>query len=60
MVSRSYKSSLELFKRIEGCLPYFVDVFDEESFYLFAGLVVIVTILAAFILSKFIVIKEYE
>jgi len=60
MVSKSYQSSLELFKRIEGSLPYFVDVFDEETFYLFAGLVAILTIVAAIILSRFIVIKEYD
>lgn len=41
-------------------LPAFSDIFDEESFYLaFIGLT-IVTLLVAFILSRFITLKEAD
>lgn len=41
-------------------LPAFTDVFDEEGFYLaFIGMT-LVTILAAFIASRFITLKEAD
>lgn len=41
-------------------LPAFSDIFDEEGFYLaFIGLAV-VTILVAFVLSRFITLKEAD
>lgn len=41
-------------------LPAFTDIFDEEGFYLaFIGLTII-TILVAFVLSRFITLKESD
>lgn len=41
-------------------LPAFTDIFDEEGFYLaFIGLI-LVTVLVAFIASKFITLKEAD
>jgi len=59
-VSRGFQASLELFTRMQQSIPYFTDVFDEETFYIFAGCFVLGTILLAFILSRFITIKEVE
>jgi hypothetical protein len=39
-------------------LPSFTDVFDEETFYMFAFGFTCCTILVAFILSRFITLKE--
>lgn len=60
MVSRSYQASLELFRKLEDNLPSFSDVFDEETFYLFAFFVVVLTILVVFILSRFITLEECD
>lgn len=49
-----------LFNQAYNDLPAFTEVFDEESFYLaFIGLT-IVTILTAFIASRFITLKEAD
>jgi len=40
--------------------PSFEDVFDEETFYVFAGVFTLVVILAAFVASRHITIKNKE
>ncbi|KAH3885176.1 hypothetical protein DPMN_009167 [Dreissena polymorpha] len=39
-------------------IPAFQDVFDEESFYIFAFFVVVVTIIGAYFLSKRVELKD--
>jgi len=40
--------------------PGFDDVFDEETFYIFAGVFTLVTILAAFVASRYITLENKE
>jgi len=40
--------------------PSFEDVFDEETFFVFAGVFTLVVILAAFVASRYITIKNKE
>lgn len=58
--NRGFKASLQLFTDAYESLPYFTDIFDEESFYIFAALFVLASVLVAFILSRYITIKEVE
>ena len=39
-------------------VPSFEDVFDEESFYLFAGCVTLVSVLLAIVASRYITLKD--
>ena len=45
---------LNLFNTVYESIPAFVDVFDEETFYIFAFLVVLSSFLLAFIASRWI------
>jgi len=47
-----------LYSRIYNWFPAFNDVFDEETFYIFAAVVVAGSIFIAFLLSRFIKLKE--
>lgn len=58
--SRGYQASMQLFSRMYGNVPYFTDIFDEETFYIFALLVVVASFLIAFLLSRFVHIKETD
>jgi len=40
--------------------PGFEDIFDEESFYVFAGVFTLVVVIAAFVASRYITIKNKE
>lgn len=55
-----YQTSVQLFSKMYGNVPSFVDVFDEDSFYIFAGIVTVGSILVAIALSRFITIKESD
>jgi len=41
-------------------VPSFEDVFDEESFYLFAGCVTLVSVLLAIAASRYITLKDRD
>ena len=41
-------------------LPSFLDIFDEESFYIAFFALTVATILVCFIASRFITIKEHD
>ena len=45
-------------QRLSSVLPSFEDVFDEESFYIFAFFFTVVTCIGAFIASRFIKLKD--
>lgn len=59
-MGRGYETSVQLFTQIYNSVPHFTDVFDAETFHIFAFLFVIGTLLIAFILSRFITIKDCE
>lgn len=50
----------ELFFKVYGQIPAFKDIFDEETFYIFAVFFVLSTCVVAFILSRFIVLRPVE
>lgn len=51
---------MDVIERIYNEIPAFTDIFTEESFYIFAILFSLSTILLAFILSRFITLKPIE
>uniref|UniRef100_A0A8R1DGH4 Uncharacterized protein n=1 Tax=Caenorhabditis japonica TaxID=281687 RepID=A0A8R1DGH4_CAEJA len=53
---------LDIVHQMNHALPTFNELFDEETFYIFAFLVVIVAIIVVIIISKFcgVKIKEYD
>lgn len=58
MLKRRQKGGLyEVAERVYNDLPLFTDIFDEESFYVFAFCFTVATILLAIILSRFVTIK---
>lgn len=58
--SEKLTPQVELFNKVYGQIPAFKDVFDEETFYIFAVCFVLSTCVLAFILSRFIVLKPIE
>jgi len=54
------KSDLNIFNKIYTSIPSFDDIFDEQTFYLFALFITFVTIIAVVILSRFITLKEID
>lgn len=59
---KNYKKGghLDVIERLYNEIPAFTDVFTEESFYGFVVCFTLVTILVAFILSRFITLKPME
>lgn len=58
--NRGYQASMQLFSRMYGNVPYFTEIFDEETFYIFAFVFVVASFLLAFVLSRFIKIQESD
>ena len=54
------KVVMEVIDRIYDTTPGFQDIFDEESFYVFAACFTLMTCLAAFVASKYIKIKAKD
>jgi len=52
--------ALEAVNQIYDQFPAFTDIFDEETFYIFAFCFTAATIFVAFIASRFITIKPYS
>lgn len=50
----------EVAKKFSQYIPAFQDIFDEESFYIFAFVVVIVSIVAAMLASRYIKVKDAD
>ena len=48
----------QIVKKLSGYIPAFTDVFDEESFYIFAFLFVIGTVVGALVLSRYVILKD--
>jgi len=60
MSKDAYKANINIFNKVYDQLPAFVDVFDEETFYVFVIFFVLSSFLIAFILSRFITIKPVD
>ena len=48
----------EIVRTLSGWIPKFTDLFDEETFYIFAILVVLASIVAVIVLSRYVKIKD--
>jgi len=48
----------KIVKHLTRHIPSFEEIFDEESFYIFAFCVVIITIIGAFFISKRVTLKD--
>ena len=57
---RAGKQVMEAVNRWYERLPGFEDIFDEESFYAFAGFFTCVSIVAAIVVSRYITLKEKD
>ena len=55
---RASKAVMEAVDKLYNAVPGFEEVFSETSFYIFAGVFTILTILVGVILSKRITIKD--
>jgi len=51
---------MDLFTKMYDNMPYFTDVFDEDSFYVSVVLFVLSTVIVVICLSRFITIKEFD
>ncbi|RUS75087.1 hypothetical protein EGW08_017164 [Elysia chlorotica] len=45
-------------QRLSSVLPSFQDIFDEESFYIFAFFITVLTCVGAFVASRYVTIKD--
>lgn len=52
--------SLELVNRVNNAIPRFTELFDQDTFYLTALLVVVATFVGAFVASRHIKIKPHQ
>jgi hypothetical protein len=48
----------EIVERVSQWIPRFQEVFDEESFYIFVFALILVSLIAAIVMSKFFKIKD--
>ena len=48
----------EMLQKMSAYVPKFKDIFDEETFYIFAAIFVIVVIISAIVLSRYVKIKD--
>ncbi len=53
-------AAIQAVNNIYDQFPAFTDIFDEETFYIFAACLTIVAIILAVVASRFITIKENE
>ena len=54
------RAVMEVIDKFYEQTPGFQDVFDEESFYIFATVFTLATCLAAFVASRYITLKSRE
>ncbi len=48
----------EIVKTVSSWIPKFTDVFDEESFYIFAVILVVSSVIGVCLLSRYVKIKD--
>ena len=59
-LNRGYQASLQLFTRMYANVPYFSEIFDEDTFYIFAFAFILGSFFLAFVLSRFVRVKECD
>jgi len=57
MSDKKFQSTRHITNAIYNSVPSFSDTFEEETFYIFAGTLLLGTVLAAVLLSKFVTLK---
>lgn len=57
---RKYEATLSIVNKVYDSVPAFTDVFDEETWYIFAGCFTVGTILVSLIASRFITLKPVD
>jgi len=55
---KKYEQTLTMVNKVYGQLPGFTDVFDEETWYIFVVFFVLATVLAAFVISRFVKLRD--
>ena len=50
----------EIIQRVSGWIPKFTDLFDEETFYIFAFTITTLAIIFAIFASRYITIKDSD
>ena len=60
MAVDKFQHSVQLFAKLYGNVPSFVDVFDEETFYMTAIVVTVVSLVGAMVLARYVKIKEAD
>jgi len=57
---RKYEATMSIVNKVYDSVPSFTDVFDEETWYIFAGCFTIGTLVLTFVASRFITIKPLD
>lgn len=57
---RKYEATMSIVNKVYDTVPTFTDVFDEETWYIFAGCVTIGTLVLTFVASRFVTIKPVD
>ncbi|XP_037079303.1 zinc transporter 1-like [Pollicipes pollicipes] len=60
MSEKKYQSTRAITNALYNSVPSFTDLFEEETFYIAAGTLVLASALAAIVLSRFITLKPVE
>lgn len=60
MTISKFQSSIQLWTRAYSNVPAFLDVFDEETFYITAAVITVSTFVVAMLLARYVKIKEVE
>jgi len=57
---RKYEATMSIVNKVYDNVPAFTDVFDEETWYIFAACFTIGTLVMTFVASRFITIKPVD
>ena len=55
---RKGEAEREIVRTVSGWIPKFTDLFDEETFYIFAIVLVVLSIIATIALSRYVKIRD--
>lgn len=57
---RKYEATLSLVNKVYDFVPAFTDVFDEDTWYIFAGCFTAATLILTIVASRYISLKPVE
>lgn len=57
---RKYEATMSIVNKVYDSVPAFTDLFDEDTWYIFAACFTLATILVTFIASRYITLKPLE